>query len=243
MFFLRILNFLLLKIDSLFFSSPIILTYHSVSDGKTPISATTLNFENQMAFLKESGARVIGLKEFLDPKERRLRGVLITFDDGLKDVFLNALPILKKYNFPAVIFINPSLLGKKADFATREEDKNREICLLSDLRQLEENGVAIANHGYSHRQLAGLSGSEAVSEYKKTFDFIKENFHKNAYPNVFVFPKGAKNKEVENLLRAAGAEILAGRADVYSDTSLFGFALKLSGSYAWLRTKLLSLTK
>jgi len=237
MILLRFFNFLLSKIDSLFFSSPVILTYHSISDGKTPISATIANFEKQMAFLKESGARAMSLKDFLDLKERRSRDILITFDDGFKDIFLNALPILKKNNFPAVIFINPALLGKRADFATREEDRNREICSMQDLHQLEEGGVAIANHGYSHRQLSGLSVSEAALEYKKAFDFIKENFHKNSYPNVFVFPKGAKNEEVINSLKSAGAEILDGRADVYSDTSLFGFTLKLSGSYAWLRKK------
>ncbi|MEK7462770.1 MAG: polysaccharide deacetylase family protein [Patescibacteria group bacterium] len=239
MFFLKFLNFLLSRIDGLFFSLPVILTYHSVSDGKTPISVTVANFEKQMAFLKGSGLRVISIKDFFSLKEQRSKekSILITFDDAFKDVFLNALPILKKYNFPAVVFINPLLLGKKADFATREEDRGREICSFSDLRQLEENGVAIANHGYSHKQLSGLSELEAVSEYKNTFDFIKENLSKNAYPNVFVFPKGAKNEEVKTLLKTKGAEILDRRVDIYSDTSLFGFVLKLSGFYFWLKKK------
>lgn len=234
---MRFLNFLLSKIDSLFFSSPIILTYHSVSDGKTPISVTIDNFEKQMAFLKKCRVGVISLRDLSDQKERISGNVLITFDDGFKDVFLNAMPILKKYNFPAVIFINPFLLGKRASFATREEDRNREICSLSDLHQLEGNGVAIANHGYSHQQLSGLSGSEAISEYKKAFDFIRSNFSKNAYPDVFVYPKGAKSKEVEDLLKDSGAEILSGRIDIYSDTSLLGFVFKLSSFYYWLRKK------
>lgn len=232
------LNFILSKIDELFFpSSVIILTYHSVSDGKTPISVSIDNFEKQMDFLKRSGARVISLNDFFNFKSNtsKSRSFLITFDDGFKDVFLNALPILKKYDFPAVIFINPSLLGKRSEFATREEDRKREICSLSDLYKLEENGVSIANHGYSHRQLSDLGESEIILEYKNALSFIKENFNKNSYPDVFVFPKGAKNEEVKNLLKTKGAKILDGRVDIYSDTSLFGFIFKLSEFWFWLR--------
>ena len=242
MIILKLINFFLEKIDYLFWPLPTVLTYHSISDGKTTISVLTGHFRRQMAFLKESETSVISIRDFLDFKAGKLklkgRTILITFDDAFRDVFLNALPILKEFNFPAVIFINPSLLGKKAEFATREEDKKREICSLSDLRLLAENGVAIANHGYSHRQLSGLSESEVVAEYENARDWIKNNFFTNSYPDVFVFPKGAKNEQVKSYLRNNGAKILDDRIDIYSDTSPLGFILKLSRSYFWLRKKM-----
>lgn len=235
------LNYILAFADRFFFLKPVILSYHSVSDGKTLLSVSTAYFRGQMAFLKESGANIISLQNFLDFRAGKLKlkgnNVLITFDDGFKDVFLNALPILKEYNFPAVIFINPSLLGQKAEFTTHQEDRQRDICLASDLRQLAENGVAIANHGYSHQQLSGLSEIEVVAEYEKARDWIKNNLKTNNYPNVFVFPNGAKNEQVKTLLRNKGAQILDDRIDVYSDTSLVGFVLKLSQFYFWLRKR------
>ena len=38
---------------------------------------------------------------------------MITFDDGYKDLIINALPLLKKYNFKATCFIVSDLIGKK----------------------------------------------------------------------------------------------------------------------------------
>lgn len=242
---LKLINFFLTKIDGLFFSSPVILTYHSISDGKTPISIPAPHFIRQMAFLKESGANVISIGDFLDFQagilKLRGRSILITFDDAFRDVFINALSILRKFNFPAVIFINPSLLGRKAEFATHKEDQERDICSVSDLHQLAESGVAIANHGHSHRRLSELSETEVVSEYENARDWIKNNLSINAYPEVFVFPKGAKNEEVKSYLRDRGAKILDDRVDIYSDTSLTGFVFKLSRSYYWLRKNILLL--
>lgn len=218
------------------------LTYHSVSDGKTPISVRKDEFRRQMAFLKARKINIISLRKFLDFKSGKLKllgkNILITFDDAFRDVFLNALPILKEFGFPAAIFVNPSLIGSKAEFATFEEDRARDICSLADLHKLEESGVAIANHGYSHKPFSGLSDAEVISEYEKAFVFIKNNFTKNSYPNVFVFPKGAKNERVKNLLRSRGAMILDHRIDIYSDTTLFKFIFKLSQFYLWLRKRI-----
>ena len=37
-------------------------------------------------------------------KKKENKTIIITFDDGYKDIFYNALPILKKYNFKATCF-------------------------------------------------------------------------------------------------------------------------------------------
>ena len=233
------INYVFAMFDRLFCSKSPVLTYHSISDGETPISVSTNNFRSQMAFLKRSGRTVISLKEFFEGKT----GVLITFDDAFKDVTMNALPILKENNFPAVVFVNTSLLGGHADFATLGKDRGRSICTLEDLHELESSNVSIANHGHSHQQLSSLDESLVLSEYQKANEFIRSNFTKNSFPEAFVFPKGAKNENVKNLLRSHGAKILDDRIDIYSDTSMNGFALKLSRSYLWLRKRLSELKK
>ena len=66
-------------------------------------------FTEQMQFLSEQGYVTLTLKEFelfmlgeLDVPEK---SVLITFDDGFKDNFTEAYPILKSHNFNATIFL------------------------------------------------------------------------------------------------------------------------------------------
>lgn len=66
-------------------------------------------FRKQLGLLKNQGdfiepnTLVANLKEVLESKDNCL---LITFDDGLKEQFQNALPILDELNIPALFFIN-----------------------------------------------------------------------------------------------------------------------------------------
>jgi hypothetical protein len=74
---------------------------------------TTLQFENQLKILSHIG-------KFVNPNEilniqKEIESLdelyfLITFDDGLKEQFTNALPILNKMGISASFFINPSNL-------------------------------------------------------------------------------------------------------------------------------------
>lgn len=49
----------------------------------------------------------------------RLRrdGVVLTFDDGYRDFYDNALPLLRAYSLPATIFVPTALIGKRAPLA------------------------------------------------------------------------------------------------------------------------------
>jgi len=98
----------LYKLNSLFNRFHII-PYHMVVDkpnGFYP-EISIHDFEKQVAHLSKN-YNVISLDEIVERVARResLRGcVAITFDDGFRDNYENAYPILKKYNIPATIFL------------------------------------------------------------------------------------------------------------------------------------------
>jgi len=66
------------------------------------------NFEKQIQYLCEN-FRILSLFELVQSiksgKTLPEKSVVITFDDGYKDVYLSAYPILRKYNIPATIFL------------------------------------------------------------------------------------------------------------------------------------------
>jgi peptidoglycan/xylan/chitin deacetylase (PgdA/CDA1 family) len=90
-----------------------ILCYHgfsmadeSVFSRRTFIDSDT--FEERMAFLKKKGFHVLGLDEALDLLDHDAvppRSVVVTIDDGFYSVYAKAYPILKKYAFPATVYV------------------------------------------------------------------------------------------------------------------------------------------
>jgi peptidoglycan/xylan/chitin deacetylase (PgdA/CDA1 family) len=90
-----------------------ILCYHgfSMADESAFSRRTFIDpgtFEKRMAFLKREGFRVLGLDEALDLLDRDAvppRSVVITIDDGFDSVYVKAWPVLKRYAFPATLYV------------------------------------------------------------------------------------------------------------------------------------------
>jgi peptidoglycan/xylan/chitin deacetylase (PgdA/CDA1 family) len=103
-----------------------ILTFHRVTGGAgsagftglPTISISKPNFERLIEFARKyftiiSQSELIDLiKEGSRPRHHTL---LITFDDGYKEVLANAVPILQKYNLPSVLFV-PTFAIDEGDF-------------------------------------------------------------------------------------------------------------------------------
>src|SRR4051794_14549004 len=91
-----------------------ILAYHKIDDNP-PDGWYTWNyipeaiFESQLLFLQQDQWKVIDEKQFLEgldkPETLPAKAALITFDDGYLSNLKIALPILKKYGYPAVMFV------------------------------------------------------------------------------------------------------------------------------------------
>ena len=75
-------------------------------------------FDTHLNHLRRNGYYTLTADEYcqllledthVDPK-----AVVLTFDDGLENLFAVAYPLLKKYEFKAIAFIMPEWIGKKA---------------------------------------------------------------------------------------------------------------------------------
>jgi len=97
-------------------NSFIVLCYHRVLSelDKTSfipsmINATPKVFEEEINYLKNN-FNIISPEEILHSRKLSKKSLLITFDDGYKDNYINAFPILKKYNIPSLIFLTADFI-------------------------------------------------------------------------------------------------------------------------------------
>ncbi len=173
-----------------------VLMYHSISDDRSNLSVSVNNFERQIQYLYTSGFKTI---QFNSIDEKIKKPLIITFDDGYKDNLINALPILKKYNFTSICFVVSDLIGKSNIW-----DKNnsnyvyKELLSKNDIKVCLDNGMFIGSHGKSHRSLIELNTDEIIREIKisKT---VLENIIGNKI-DCFSYPFGSVTKLSANLV-------------------------------------------
>jgi peptidoglycan/xylan/chitin deacetylase (PgdA/CDA1 family) len=99
----------------------VILMYHRVSPrdvgvpdySPTGMTVTPREFDMQMRFLKER-YRIVPLREIVDLVRRRARiptgTCAITFDDGWRDVYEYAFPVLKALDIPSTMFLTTAYI-------------------------------------------------------------------------------------------------------------------------------------
>jgi peptidoglycan/xylan/chitin deacetylase (PgdA/CDA1 family) len=90
----------------------VVLAYHRISDDVPScrnLCVTPAVFRKQMEYIAGSRYRPISLATLAAGLEGReeLNGdlIAITFDDGYRDVFHNALPVLREFHLPATVFL------------------------------------------------------------------------------------------------------------------------------------------
>jgi peptidoglycan/xylan/chitin deacetylase (PgdA/CDA1 family) len=100
----------------------VVLMYHRILDPQQyshhnshpGICIKVATFEKQIRFLKKQ-FRILSLEEFTEHLDRQSpfpdRSCLITFDDGWRDNYQNAIPVLAQYQVPAVIFLSTAFVG------------------------------------------------------------------------------------------------------------------------------------
>ena len=91
-----------------------VLCYHNISDNVNEdwnnVSITSDNFYKQMKYLKEN-FKIVGFEENIYD----YGSVAITFDDGYREGYLNALPILEELQIPAIFFISTACIDSKEE--------------------------------------------------------------------------------------------------------------------------------
>lgn len=179
-----------------------VLTYHNIEKPPEGAKLKTLyvkpsKFERQLKAL-----RWLGFKTSLTPDSKNDKEVLLTFDDGYKDFIENALPLLEKYNFTAVVFVVAGLVGT---FNVWDHEKLRVKKTLMDWKDLEyivKRGIKLGSHTLTHPYLTKLDLKEAKKEIEGSKKILEDKL--GVEIDYFCYPYGDYNKQVKELVKEAG---------------------------------------
>ena len=192
-----------------------ILGYHKVGEPAangwhTWNYVTAENFEKHLDYLRDNNWKVIGVETFLKgldkPETLPERSALITFDDGYKSNLQIALPILKKYQYEAVIFVATKYVDSYNAFdADIFYEPKEQICSWEELRELHIQGVSIQSHSVSHPRFSELNEQQKLFELVESKKIIEEMLGNKV--EFFSFPygdDGVDEIQTRNLLLHAG---------------------------------------
>lgn len=172
-----------------------VLNYHKVVDEHMSLSVPPSDFEQHMKWLQEYGYTSITPEELydfiVDGRELPEKPVLITFDDGYKDNYTNAYPIMKKYGFKGTIFVVTGYLGVYDNYLTWEQ-----------AGELASNGFSLESHTYSHKSMTEATDEDISKELTKSRNTIKERLGVDA--DFLAYPTGTYNLHIAELAKEAG---------------------------------------
>lgn len=184
-----------------------ILMYHVVADsGPEPLArwrVTPALFEAQLRYLREAGFEPAGFDEWRTARERRTplpgRRVIVTFDDIYADFEQAALPILRRYGFPATLFVPSDKIGGRADWDAWAGPP-LPLIDLEGLRRARDAGMRIGSHGAGHRQFAGLPVRALVDELSRSRATLEQALAVEV--DTLAYPSGSFDEVAERVAAA-----------------------------------------
>lgn len=156
--------------------------YHWVLDDQRAM------FRRQLALLRQYGDFLSlddAVTALQSPTGIGGRYFCVTFDDGLKHCFTNAVPLLSEFEVPAAFFVPTRYIGLDLDRDWEEISAFYggswsqykgvfEFLNWDECKQLASVGFTIGSHTHSHRRLTLLPPEEAEQELSRSKQIIED---------------------------------------------------------------------
>ncbi len=186
-----------------------ILMYHRVSpSGSQALSryrVTPEQFEEQMRYLHDTGHYSITIETWhaamREHKPLPGRAVLLTFDDGYRDFYDYAWPVLKKFDFSALVFLVTDEIGGSNRWDHRF-DEQVPLMGWDEIQFLSKNGIQFGSHTATHPMLTAISPRDAVLEAVRSRMLLQRGLQKPVHS--VAYPFGAEDPVVRHIAGGCG---------------------------------------
>jgi len=134
-------------------------------------------FAWQMDWLRRRHVRFCSFADLEAPAAASPAGprVIVTFDDGLRDVYENAFPVLAERRIPAVVFPVVGDIGKSGVVWAENKDKSPQSLMSeAQIREMDAAGIEFGSHLWEHRKASRLAPEELRAQLERSRDRLSQ---------------------------------------------------------------------
>jgi len=184
--------------------------YHQIGEPAprgAPYRSLTVHpaaFRRQMRWLRRLGYRGLSMRDVMPyvRGERRGRVVGITFDDGYRNVYRNALPVLREVGFTATNYFVVQQLDGGNVWDYENGVAHSDLMSEDEMRDWARQGMEVGSHTLSHPNLTDLSESDARAQIQGSREQLEQMVGEPV--TAFCYPYGHETPVLREMARAAG---------------------------------------
>ena len=234
-----------------------IITYHAIGEGPRPLWISAEMFENHLRAFGREGYQTVTLEAAArmlkaPHADNAPKPLVITFDDGYRNFFTAAWPILERFGFSATLFVVTDL----CDGIERERGEGTftpvaPVLSWDEIRYLAGVGCEIGSHTRTHPHLPSIRDNALIlDEVVGSKRIIEQEIGKPV--RVLAYPYGSVESRSVAAVRASfraavttelgvsgpsSDAYLLERVDAYYLSPMHVAKLSTSAGRLWLRTR------
>ena len=120
--------------------------------------------------------------------------IVITFDDGYKDNYTDAYPILKEFGLKATVFVITDTIDKEKNYLTSDE-----------IKSMDSNNIRIESHTAAHEQLDKISYNDNLKTMTSSKDKLEKILGRKI--NYIAYPFGGYNDNTIKATKESGYKL------------------------------------
>jgi peptidoglycan/xylan/chitin deacetylase (PgdA/CDA1 family) len=202
--------------------------YHYISEippdadvYRLDLTVVPARFEEQLQYLQAQGYQSITLADVYTTlttgKPLPEKPIVLTFDDGYKNAYTEALPLLQKYGFVGTFFL----------LATPAHYEAPGYMTWNDIHAMAEAGMSMQAHGRDHYDLTNRAYEFLVYQILGAKEAVEA--HSGQPVRFFCYPSGRYDVDTAAVVESAGYWGAV--------TTAWGTELRLDNRYAWPRIR------
>lgn len=163
-------------------------------------------FAKQMHYLKKQGYVFYSASELIEHYKERgsfpPRGITLTLDDGWRDNYTHAFPILRELDIKATIFLVSSCIGQVSSKAQAQGEDGRAHLSREEILEMSQHGIEFGSHSLNHTLLHQVPLPELKLEVEESKKHIEALLQKPC--KVFAYPAGHFSEAAKRVIAEAG---------------------------------------